>query len=105
MLTPCPMLSMVGLAAVADSSTYRPWEYLVLSLACAAVFLVSSRQDIGLGATTGVIFGQVMALFVLIAMTVKALLGQWWIEAVISTAAFCAELWLVKRWYFSGQPK
>jgi len=51
-----------------------------------------ARQDVGLGATAGAVLGQVLALFFLIGMTVKALSRGWWIQALISAAALCGEI-------------
>lgn len=88
-----------------ENSAYRPWLWLLLSLAGSAAWLLSSRQDVGLGATTGAVCGQALALFFLLAMIAKAAFNGWWIPAVVSVLALFGEMWLVKRWYFSRASK
>jgi len=105
MLSGCPTLSALGLALASGSWSYQPWLYLLLSLACSAGWLLSSRQDVGFRAIAGAVLGQLLALFFLIGMIVKALLSHWWTQAVISAAALSLEIWLVNRWYFRREPK
>ena len=76
------------------------WLYLFLSFAASVGWLLSSRQDVKFGAIAGAVLGQALALFFLAGMTVKALFSHWWLQAAISTAALCVELWVVRRWYF-----
>jgi len=99
------MLSVVWLASAPEYAAYQPWEWLLASLAASAAWLLSSRQDVGLGAKTGTVLGQFLALFFLLGMMVKALLSDWWIQAAISAAALSLEIWLVRRWYFRTEPK
>jgi hypothetical protein len=92
---------MIALALVTRPG-HPPWQYLLLALVVSGVFLISSRQDVGLGAAIGAGFSQFMALFVLVALVVTALVSKWWIEALVGIAALCVEAWLTKRWWFSG---
>jgi hypothetical protein len=86
---------------ISGSPTHPRWEYLPLCLAASAMALISSRQDAMLGAVIGSVFGYFMALFVLVAMTMKAAASGWWIEAVTGAAGLCAEVWLLKHRRFS----
>lgn len=98
------MLSIFWPALAPEISSYRPWLWLLASLAVSAAWLLSSRQDVGLGATAGAVLGQAVALFVLLGMLVKSLLLGWWIQALISAAALSGQIWLVKRLHFSRRP-
>ena len=99
------MQSTFWLALAFENATYRPWLWLIVSLAASAAWLLSSRQDVGLGATAGAVLGQALALLFLLGMMVKALVNGWWIPAIVTVVALFAEIWLIKRWYFSREAR
>ncbi|MDE3170129.1 MAG: hypothetical protein KGL75_08300 [Acidobacteriota bacterium] len=88
------MLNSMGLA--------EGWAYLVLALGCSAVFTVNSRQGAAVNSPSAA-FELAIALLVLLAMIVKAILSNWWVELAVSILALLVEVWLVTRWWLSRE--
>ena len=74
------------------------WHGVLLGLGGSIVFLVSGRQDLGPGVGTGSAFWFFLALLSAGGVIWLGVGAQIWGGALLGTACFCFEVWLIQRW-------
>jgi hypothetical protein len=74
----------------------------VAALLLSGLALLSSRQDAGRQREFAAILWQGFALFVLVVYLLTAMVHRWWPSIPVVAASLCAEIWLTRSWWSSG---